>query len=153
MQMNSLEAVLQKGELLFFLFRLSFHFPLYILPSFTFLHLPSTPVNGGMVVGLKKYEFPHSVNPEESVSQGLGQGCGGCRVLAGPRVSGSPAWYPENQGPCAFWESGRAVRRGKRGMRKEGGPWSPTCSFVGGVPSAVQGDVAAADLPGAQCPF
>lgn len=31
---------------------------------------------------------------------------------------GSTAWYPENQGPCAFWESGRAVRREKRGLRK-----------------------------------
>lgn len=117
--------------MLFFLFLLSFHFPLYILPSFTFLHLPSTPVNPGTVVGLKKYEFPHSVNPEESVSQGSGPGGGGCRVLAGPRVSVEPCLVYREPGALRVLGVRAGSQARKEGDEKRGRPTEPNLLLCG----------------------
>lgn len=137
----------KKGESLFFLFLLSFHFPLYLLLSFTFLHL----WDGGW---FEKYEFRHSANPEESDSQGSGRGGGGCRAPAGPRVSGEHRLVSREPGALRLLGVRAGSQARKEGTEEIGRPMEPSLLLCGeGSPSAVQGDVAAEDLPVAQCPF
>ena len=139
MQMNSLESGLQKGMIAFLSFSHFFPLPPFIfsLPS-TSLHLPPSRTDPGRTAGLKKFGFPTGAIPEESGARG--RRGGGSRALTRPALMrgfpGSPARYPENQGPGAFGSPGR--QRGEE-PRKEGAEGASPAPLRGGVPSAGQG--------------
>ncbi|XP_057395101.1 uncharacterized protein LOC130706540 [Balaenoptera acutorostrata] len=69
---------------------------------------------------------------------------------ADARVSGEPRQVPREPGARRVWESGPAAGRGAEEGGRRG---SLACPFAGRGPERRAGDVAAADLPGAQCPF
>lgn len=156
MQMNSLESGLQKREDCF-----SFFFP-FLLPSpfrfclpATSLHLPSTP-QGPWAQSWFEKVWISSWRQSGGERGARGSGAGK-RWLSDPspasadaKVFGEPRLVPREPRASRDWESGRAAGRG---AVEEGGRGSLACPFGGRGPERRAGDAAAADLPGAQCPF
>lgn len=83
---------------------------------------------------------------------GLGGGLSGPRTAsADARVCGDPGQVPPRTWGLA--RLGVRAGSGARGRGRKAAEGAQPAPSGGGVLSAGQGDVAAADLPGAQCPF
>lgn len=126
--------------------------PFNILPSFYLSSPPTKPHGPWAHSWSEKVWISYRRQPRGERGSGAGR-----RRLPSPkpasadaRVSGEPRQVPREPGARRVWESGLAAGRGAEEGGRRG---SLACPFAGRGPERRAGDVAAADLPGAQCPF